>query len=87
MTKESLAKAQELNRHIHYRKEDLKDIKYYEDNFADYPFQLKLMRTERNPIFSYIDIYDETLKKEILNLVKIHFIADIQKGEKELEEL
>jgi len=86
MTKESLAKAQELNRYIHKRKEDLKDIKYYEDKYANHPFQLKLMRT-KDPIFSYIDIYDETLKKEILNLVKIHFIADIQKGEKELEEL
>ena len=86
MTNETLLKAQELNRHIHYRKEDLKDIKYYEDNYSSYPFQLKLLRTKDN-IFSYIDVYDEDLKKEILNLVKIRFIADIQKSEKEIEEL
>ena len=30
---------------------------------------------------------NEALKKEIINLVKIHFIADIQKSEKELEDL
>ena len=86
MTKEKLSKATELSRHIHYKKEDLKDIKYYEDHYSDYPFQLKLMRT-KDGIFSYIDIYDEDLKKEIINLVKIHFIADIQKSEKELEQL
>lgn len=86
MTKEKLAEAQELNRHIHYRTEDLKDIKYYEDKYFDYPFQLKLKRTKDN-IFSYIDIFDEEFRKEILNLVKIHIIADIQKCEKELEQL
>ena len=83
---EKLSKATELSRHIHYKKEDLKDIKYYEDHYSDYPFQLKLMRT-KDGVFSYIDIYDEDLKKEIINLVKIHFIADIQKSEKELEQL
>lgn len=86
MTKETLLKAQELNRHIHFRKEDLKNIKYYEDKYSDYPFQLKLLRTN-DKIFSCIDIYDEDLKKEILNLVKIRIIADIQKSEKEIEEL
>lgn len=86
MTKDKLNKAQEINRHIHYKKEDLKEIKYYEENFSKYPFQLKLMRTKDN-IFSYIDISDEDLKKEILNLVKIHFITDIQKSEREFEEL
>lgn len=86
MTKEKLLKATELNRHIHYRKEDLKDIKKYEGKYSDYPFQLKLPVTS-NEVCSYIDIFDEELKKEILNLVKIHFISDIQKSEKELEEL
>ena len=87
MTKEALLKAQELNRHIQYRKEDLKDIKHYEDHYSDYPFQLKLLRAKNCNVCSYIDIFDEGLKKEILNLVKIHFIADIQKSEKEIEEL
>jgi hypothetical protein len=86
MTKEELLKATELNRHINYRKEDLKDIKKYEDKYSDYPFQLKLPMSSSG-VCSYIDIFDEELKKEILNLVKIHFISDIQKSEKELEQL
>lgn len=86
MTREKLLKATELSRHIHYRTEDLKDIKYYEDIYSDCPFQLKLKRTS-DGVFSFIDIFDEELKKEILNLVKIHFISEIQKSEKELEQL
>ena len=87
MTKEEFLEAQNLNRHIHYRTEDLKDIKYYEDKYSDYPIRLQLKRTSSDNLFSNVDIYDEGLKKEIINLVKIHFIADIQKCEKELEQV
>ena len=87
MTKEQFAKAERLQRHIQYKKCDLKDIKYYEDNYSDYPIQLQFKRTLNDSVFTSVEIYDEALKKEIINLVKIHFIADVQKSEKELEQL
>lgn len=86
MTKEVLLKAQELDRHIHYRNEDLKDIKYYEVNYSDYPVCLRIQRT-KDDLFSDINIYDENLKKEILNIVKNHLINDIQKCKNELNKL
>ena len=86
MTKENLLKAISLNNHIKSRKAELKDIKYYEDKYSDFPFMLQLKRTS-NDLYSEICIYNEDLKKEILNLVKIHFIANIQECEKELEQL
>ena len=47
----------------------------------------EILKQTDDSVVSNIEIYDEILKKEILNLVKIHFIADIQKCEKELENL
>lgn len=87
MTKEQLEKGQSLKGHIHGIEINLRDIKYYEDNYSDYPIRLRLKRTSNDTVFTDVEIYDEAVKKEILNLVKIHFIADIQKSEKELEEL
>lgn len=86
MKKGDLLKAISLNDHIRSRKSDLKDIKYYEDKYSDYPFLLRLRR-DRYDGYSEICIYNEDLKKEILNLVKIHFITNIQECEKELEQL
>lgn len=86
MTKENLLKATSLNNQIRSRESDLKDIKYYEDKYSDYPVLLRLKRTN-NDLYSEICIYNEALKKEILNLVKIHFISNIQECEKELEQL
>ena len=87
MTKEQLEKGQSLKGHIHRIGLYLKDIKYSEDKYSDYPIRLRLKRTLNDTVFTDVEIYDEAVKKEILNLVKIHFIADIQKSEKELEDL
>lgn len=88
MTKETLVRAANINTSIEYKKSDLKDIKYYEKHYADYPIEIRLKRTGGTfGTSSEIYLHDEKLKKEILNLIKIHFVAEIQRMEKELENL
>ena len=88
MDRKSVVMAANLNSSINYRENDLKDIHYYEKHYFDYPIIVNLKRSGGTfGTTSEIHLFDEKLKKEILNLIKIHFVADIQRMEKELEEL
>lgn len=88
MDRKSVVKAINLNTSINDTENDLKDIRYYEKNYFDYPIIVRLKRTSGlGSITSDLHLFDKKLKKEILNLIKIHFVAEIQRMEKELEEL
>ena len=89
MDRKSVVRAANINSSIVYKENDLKDIQYYEKNYSDYPIAVRLKRTGSTTFgtTSEILLYDEKLKKEILNLIKIHFVAEIQRMEKELEEV
>ena len=89
MDRKSVVKAANINNSINYTENDLKNILYYEKHYFDYPIILRLKRTDSTTFgtSSEIHLFDEKLKKEILNLIKIHFVAEIQRMEKELEEL
>ena len=90
MTEEKLIKGTELRERIRCRKRDLKYISDFEKGkYRDYPLKLCLLfhKASIQDITNDIFLYDEELKKNILNSIKIFFIADIQKLEKELEQL
>lgn len=88
MDRKSVVRATNLNTTINYRVHDLRDIRYYEKHYFDYPIEVRLKRTGGiGSITTNLFLRDEKLKKEILNLIKIHFVAEIQRMEKELKEL
>lgn len=90
MKKESFDRANELYGTIHTAQQDLKGIKWYENKFfkRNVPIVLKVPFTiGPYSVDSDIVISDETLIKDILNLIKIHHVQTIQNAEKELGEL
>lgn len=90
MTKDNFNKANKLYVTIHDAQQDLKNIRWYENKFfkrntpvvLNIPFSVGICGVD-----SHIIISDETLIKDILNLVKIHHVQTIQNAEKELGEL
>ena len=90
MTEEKLIQGTELRERIRCRKRDLKYISDFEKGkYKDYPLKLCLLfyKSHLSSLTNDIFLYDEELKKNILNSIKIYFIADIQRLEKELEQL
>ena len=88
MDRKSVVRATSLNSSINYREHDLKDIQYYEKHYFDYPIEVRLKRSSGlGGIATNLFLRDDKVKKEILNIIKIHFVAEIQRMEKELEEL
>ncbi len=75
---------------VHDAQQDLKNIRWYENKFfkKNTPIVLSIPFTVGVcGVDSHIIISDETLIKDILNLVKIHRVQTIQNAEKELGEL
>lgn len=90
MKKESFDRANKLYATIHDAQQDLKSIKWYDNKFfkRNIPIVLKVPFTIGIcSVDSDIVISDETLIKDILNLIKIHYVQTIQNAEKELGEL
>ena len=91
MTKEKLEKAKELTNKIEKYKKYLKDIRNYEKGkYFDRELKICLLRfqpMDYNAIYDDLFIQDINLKKDILNTIKIYYVALIQKLEQELENL
>lgn len=90
MTEDKLIKGTELRERIRCCKRDLKYISDFEKGkYRDYPLKLCLLfhKAPLQDLTNDIFLYDKELKKNILNAIKIYLIADIQRLEKELEEL
>ncbi len=87
MTTEKLNEAKNLEMHIKSLKNDLKDISIYEKNAYSRAIGIKLPCDYDTERMFTLTLFDKQLKKDILNTIKIHLIAEIQKTEKELEEL
>lgn len=92
MTEDKLIQGTELREKIRCRKRDLKYISDFEKGkYRDYPLKLCLLFMKGScgsyDVTNDVFLYDEELKKNILNSIKIYFIADIQRLEKELEQL
>ena len=91
MTKEKLEKAKELTNKIEKYKLYLKDIRTYEKGkYFNNDLKICLLRfqpMDYNAIYDDLFIQDVKLKKDILNTIKIYYVALIQKLEQELENL
>lgn len=89
MTLETLKEAEIIREKIKRAKNDLKDIKHYDDSFFIKMRNIKICipHSFTEDIFYDLDISDIQLKKDILNLIKIHLIRTVQDAEKELESL
>lgn len=88
MTLDKLKQAENLRDEIHRAEVYLRDIKHYEHKLAGYGIRLVLPRTLGTfATNDEIDLFDNQLKKDLLNTIKIHFVKKIQDAEKELEEL
>ena len=91
MTKEKLEKAKELTNKIEKYKVCLKDIRNYEKGrYFDRDLKICLFRfqpMDYNAVYDDVFIQDINLKKDILNTIKIYYVALIQKLEQELENL
>lgn len=91
MTKEKLEKAKELTSKIDKYKSYLKNIRTYENGkYFNRDLKIGLLRfqpMDYNAIYDDLFIQDVKLKKDILNTIKIYYVALIQKLEQELENL
>ena len=87
MTTEKLNEAKNLEMRIKSLKNYLKDISIYEKNAYTRAIEIKLPCDYDTERMSTLTFFNKQLKKDILNTIKIYLIAEIQKTEKELEEL
>ena len=88
MTLDKLKKAECLRDEIHEAEVYLKYIKHYEHNLFSYGLEIKIPQSVgtfgcNNELF----FFDKQLKKDILNIIKIHLVKKIQDNNKELAEL
>ena len=88
MDRKSVVKATNINSNINDKEHLLGEVKIYEKYFFNYPIEIRLKRTGGiGSVTTNLFVFDEKVKKEILNTIKIHFVAEIQKLEKELAEI
>jgi hypothetical protein len=89
MTKEKLEKAKELTYKIEKYKVYLRTIRTYEKGkYFGRDLKISLLRfqpMDYDAIYDDLFICDVNLKKDILNTIKIYYVALIQKLEQELE--
>lgn len=86
MTQEKIKKAKQLSDMIDCKKTDLKNITHYEKFHSYSPIEVHIKK-HINHINSVVFLRDEKLKNDVMNLIKIHLMAEIQRMEKELEEI